>query len=165
MRAFSPSESCKEIEFKALKAQSWLQVERGRLSEFSNDTSSSILNCPEAAMRSLQLAHQHALSDYERLVYEGWILYDTGHWEQGLKKADESIKLKRSFEAFFFKSLCISRIFPRPFFSYNCHFTSWRCLEVPLGLAAKGAGIEQSWKYIRRPWEPGNGSRLLHKCP
>lgn len=42
MRAFSPSESCKEIEFKALKAQSWLQVERGRLSEFSNDTSSSI---------------------------------------------------------------------------------------------------------------------------
>ncbi|KAG6434940.1 hypothetical protein SASPL_106585 [Salvia splendens] len=35
------------------------------------------LNCPEAAMRSLQLAREHASSEPERLVYEGWILYDT----------------------------------------------------------------------------------------
>ncbi|KAK9945232.1 hypothetical protein M0R45_010757 [Rubus argutus] len=38
------------------------------------------LNCPEAAMRSLQLARQHASSEHEKLVYEGWILYDTGHY-------------------------------------------------------------------------------------
>ncbi|PNT76920.1 hypothetical protein BRADI_1g55640v3 [Brachypodium distachyon] len=37
------------------------------------------LNCPEAAMRSLQLARQHAATEHERLVYEGWLLYDTGH--------------------------------------------------------------------------------------
>lgn len=66
------------------------------------------LNCPEAAMRSLQLARQHASSDDERLVYEGWILYDTGHCEEGLRKAEESIKLKRSFEAFFLKAYALA---------------------------------------------------------
>lgn len=66
------------------------------------------LNCPEAAMRSLQLARQHASSDYERLVYEGWILYDTGHCDEGLRKAEESIKLKRSFEAFFLKAYALA---------------------------------------------------------
>ncbi|GJN24692.1 hypothetical protein PR202_gb12447 [Eleusine coracana subsp. coracana] len=38
------------------------------------------LNCPEAAMRSLQLARHHAATEHERLVYEGWLLYDTGHY-------------------------------------------------------------------------------------
>ncbi|XP_074283872.1 ETO1-like protein 1 [Silene latifolia] len=66
------------------------------------------LNCPEAAMQSLQLARQHAASDDERLVYEGWILYDTGHCEEGLRKAEESIKLKRSFEAFFLKAYALA---------------------------------------------------------
>ncbi|XP_059660447.1 ETO1-like protein 1 [Cornus florida] len=66
------------------------------------------LNCPEAAMRSLQLARQHASSEYERLVYEGWILYDTGHCEEGLQKAEESINLKRSFEAFFLKAYALA---------------------------------------------------------
>lgn len=66
------------------------------------------LNCPEAAMRSLQLARQHASSEYERLVYEGWILYDTGHCEEGLRKAEESISLKRSFEAFFLKAYALA---------------------------------------------------------
>lgn len=66
------------------------------------------LNCPEAAMRSLQLARQHASSEDERLVYEGWILYDTGHCEEGLSKAEESIKLKRSFEAFFLKAYALA---------------------------------------------------------
>ncbi|XP_021770296.1 ETO1-like protein 1 isoform X1 [Chenopodium quinoa] len=66
------------------------------------------LNCPEAAMRSLQLARQHASSEDERLVYEGWILYDTGHCEEGLRKAEESIKLKRSFEAFFLKAYALA---------------------------------------------------------
>ncbi|KAJ0501907.1 putative SKP1/BTB/POZ domain superfamily, tetratricopeptide-like helical domain superfamily [Helianthus annuus] len=66
------------------------------------------LNCPEAAMRSLQLARQHASSEHERLVYEGWILYDTGHCDEALKKAEESIKLSRSFEAFFLKAYALA---------------------------------------------------------
>ncbi|KAF9606304.1 hypothetical protein IFM89_024972 [Coptis chinensis] len=45
------------------------------------------LNCPEVAMRSLQLARHNAASEHERLVYEGWILYDTSHCEEGLRKA------------------------------------------------------------------------------
>ncbi|GAB2282329.1 ETO1-like protein 1 [Dionaea muscipula] len=66
------------------------------------------LNCPEAAMRSLRLACLHAASEDERLVYEGWILYDTGHCEEALRKAEESIKLKRSFEAFFLKAYALA---------------------------------------------------------
>ncbi|RAL43482.1 hypothetical protein DM860_012623 [Cuscuta australis] len=66
------------------------------------------LNCPEAAMRSLELARRHASSDHERLVYEGWMLYDTGHYEEGLRKADESIRIKRSFEAFFLKAYALA---------------------------------------------------------
>ncbi|XP_021690590.2 ETO1-like protein 1 isoform X1 [Hevea brasiliensis] len=66
------------------------------------------LNCPEAAMQSLQLARQHASTEHERLVYEGWILYDTGHCEEGLRKAEESIKLNRSFEAFFLKAYALA---------------------------------------------------------
>ncbi|XP_028804181.1 ETO1-like protein 1 isoform X2 [Neltuma alba] len=66
------------------------------------------LNCPEAAMRSLQLARQHASSKHEQLVYEGWILYDTGHCEEGLQKAEESISIKRSFEAFFLKAYVLA---------------------------------------------------------
>ncbi|KAG5125938.1 hypothetical protein JHK82_026773 [Glycine max] len=66
------------------------------------------LNCPEAAMRSLQLAWQHVSSEHERLVYEGWILYDTGHCEEGLQKAEESISIKRSFEAYFLKAYALA---------------------------------------------------------
>lgn len=66
------------------------------------------LNCPEAAMHSLQLARQHATCEHERLVYEGWILYDTGHCEEGLRKAEESIAIQRSFEAFFLKAYALA---------------------------------------------------------
>ncbi|KAK7245432.1 hypothetical protein RIF29_40278 [Crotalaria pallida] len=66
------------------------------------------LSCPEAAMRSLQLARQHASSEHERLVYEGWILYDTGYYDEGLRKAEESISIKRSFEAFFLKAYALA---------------------------------------------------------
>ncbi|XP_050236564.1 ETO1-like protein 1 isoform X2 [Mercurialis annua] len=66
------------------------------------------LNCPEAAMQSQQLARQHASTEHERLVYEGWILYDTGHCEEGLRKAEESIKINRSFEAFFLKAYALA---------------------------------------------------------
>lgn len=66
------------------------------------------LNCSKAAMRSLQLARQNAASEHERLVYEGWILYDTGHCEEGLCKADVSISIQRSFEAFFLKAYALA---------------------------------------------------------
>lgn len=59
-------------------------------------------------MRSLRLARNHSTSDYERLVYEGWILYDTGHREQALSKAEESISIQRSFEAFFLKAYILA---------------------------------------------------------
>ncbi|KAK8693928.1 hypothetical protein V6N13_071495 [Hibiscus sabdariffa] len=66
------------------------------------------LNCPDASMRSLELAYEHASSEHERLVYEGWILYDIGHCEEGLRKAEESIKISRSFEAFFLKAYALA---------------------------------------------------------
>ncbi|PKA48804.1 ETO1-like protein 1 [Apostasia shenzhenica] len=72
------------------------------------------LNCPEVAMRSLQLARQHAASKHEQLVYEGWILYDTGHCEEGLRKAEESISIQRSFEAFFLKAYALADSSPDP---------------------------------------------------
>lgn len=66
------------------------------------------LNSQKAAMRSLRLARNHSTSDHERLVYEGWILYDTGHREEALAKAEESIALQRSFEAFFLKAYALA---------------------------------------------------------
>lgn len=66
------------------------------------------LNCQKAAMRSLRLARNHSTSDHERLVYEGWILYDTGHREEALAKAEESISIQRSFEAFFLKAYALA---------------------------------------------------------
>ncbi|KAF9603083.1 hypothetical protein IFM89_033808 [Coptis chinensis] len=50
----------------------------------------------------------NAASEHEHLVYEGWILYDTGHCEEGLRKAKESISLQRSFEAFFLKAYALA---------------------------------------------------------
>ncbi|GAB2296000.1 Ethylene-overproduction protein 1 [Dionaea muscipula] len=66
------------------------------------------LNCQKAAMRSLRLAQNCSTSDHERLVYEGWILYDTGHREEALSKAEESISIQRSFEAFFLKAYALA---------------------------------------------------------
>ncbi|KAL5550765.1 hypothetical protein UlMin_000941 [Ulmus minor] len=66
------------------------------------------LNCQKAAMRSLRLARNYSSSEHERLVYEGWILYDTGHREEALKKAEESISFHRSFEAFFLKAYALA---------------------------------------------------------
>ncbi|PIA37449.1 hypothetical protein AQUCO_03000194v1 [Aquilegia coerulea] len=66
------------------------------------------LNCQKAAMRSLRLARNHSSSEHERLVYEGWILYDTGHREEALAKAEESISIQRSFEAFFLKAYALA---------------------------------------------------------
>eukprot|EP00256_Glycine_max_P009855 XP_003520346.1 ethylene-overproduction protein 1 [Glycine max] len=66
------------------------------------------LNCPKSAMRSLRLARNYSTSDHERLVYEGWILYDTGHREEALAKAEESISIQRSFEAYFLKAYALA---------------------------------------------------------
>ncbi|CAO2820144.1 unnamed protein product [Amaranthus hypochondriacus] len=66
------------------------------------------LNCQKAAMRSLRLARNCSNSDHEKLVYEGWILYDTGHREEALAKAEESITIQRSFEAFFLKAYALA---------------------------------------------------------
>nr|GMD69244.1 ethylene-overproduction protein 1-like [Ipomoea batatas] len=74
----------------------------------SVDDIGSLLNCQKAAMRSLRLALNHSSSKYERLVYEGWILYDTGHRKEALSKAEESISLQRSFEAFFLKAYALA---------------------------------------------------------
>ncbi|KAF8397234.1 hypothetical protein HHK36_016144 [Tetracentron sinense] len=66
------------------------------------------LNCQKAAMRSLRLARNHSSYEHEKLVYEGWILYDTGHREEALAKAEESISIQRSFEAFFLKAYALA---------------------------------------------------------
>lgn len=66
------------------------------------------LNCQKAAMRSLRLARNYSNTEHERLVYEGWILYDTGHREEALAKAEESISIQRSFEAFFLKAYALA---------------------------------------------------------
>nr|GMC84125.1 ethylene-overproduction protein 1 [Ipomoea batatas] len=66
------------------------------------------LNCHKAAMRSLRMARNQARFVHERLVYEGWILYDTGFHEEAIAKAEESISIKRSFEAFFLKAYILS---------------------------------------------------------
>ncbi|GKV22053.1 hypothetical protein SLEP1_g31957 [Rubroshorea leprosula] len=59
-------------------------------------------------MHSLRLARNHSTSEHERLVYEGWILYDIGHHEEALAKAEESIAIQRSFEAFFLKAYALA---------------------------------------------------------
>ncbi|KAI3526293.1 hypothetical protein L1887_05541 [Cichorium endivia] len=66
------------------------------------------LNCQKAAMRSLRLARNLSISHHERLVYEGWILYDTGYREEALSKAEESISIQRSFEAYFLKAYTLA---------------------------------------------------------
>ncbi|KAH9673112.1 ethylene-overproduction protein 1 [Citrus sinensis] len=66
------------------------------------------LNSQKAAMRSLRLARNYSTSEHEKLVYEGWILYDTGHREEALAKAEESISIQRSFEAFFLKAYALA---------------------------------------------------------
>ncbi|KAK6943180.1 BTB/POZ domain [Dillenia turbinata] len=66
------------------------------------------LNCQKSAMRSLRAARNHSAYEHERLVYEGWILYDTGNREEALAKAEESISIQRSFEAFFLKAYALA---------------------------------------------------------
>ncbi|KAK4796036.1 hypothetical protein SAY86_028362 [Trapa natans] len=53
------------------------------------------LNCQKTAMHCLRLARNYSDFEHERLVYEGWILYDTGHRDEALAKAEESISHSR----------------------------------------------------------------------
>ncbi|KAF3777434.1 ETO1-like protein 1 [Nymphaea thermarum] len=99
------------------------------------------LNCPEAAMRSLQLARQHAATEPERLVYEGWILYDTGHCEEGLRKAEESLKLHRSFEAFFLKAYALADSSPDPSYSMKVISLLEDALKCPSDRLRKGQAL------------------------
>ncbi|KAK4776463.1 hypothetical protein SAY86_005151 [Trapa natans] len=99
------------------------------------------LNCPEAAMRSLQLARQHASDEHERLVYEGWILYDTGHCEEGLQKAEESIKIKRSFEAFFLKAYALADSSQDPSCSSTVVSLLEEALKCPSDRLRKGQAL------------------------
>ncbi|XP_022732087.1 ethylene-overproduction protein 1-like [Durio zibethinus] len=66
------------------------------------------LNCQKAAMRCLRLARNLSSYEHEKLVYEGWILYDTGHREEALARAEKSILIQRSFEAFFLKAYTLA---------------------------------------------------------
>lgn len=59
-------------------------------------------------MRSLLLARNFSTTEHERLVYEGWILYDTGNRDEALSRAEKSISLQRSFEAFFLKAYVLA---------------------------------------------------------
>ncbi|MBA0785150.1 hypothetical protein Gotri_025543 [Gossypium trilobum] len=66
------------------------------------------LNCQKAAMRCLRLARNLSSSEHKKLVYQGWISYDTGHREEAIARADESISIQRSFEAFFLQAYILA---------------------------------------------------------
>ncbi|CAH8360504.1 unnamed protein product [Eruca vesicaria subsp. sativa] len=66
------------------------------------------LNCQGAAMRCLRMALNLATSEAERLVYEGWLLYDMSYVDEALTKAEKAISIQRSFEAFFLKAYVLA---------------------------------------------------------
>eukprot|EP01018_Ginkgo_biloba_P000937 Gb_10448 [translate_table: standard] len=99
------------------------------------------LNCPKAAMRSLRLARKHASTEHERLVYEGWILYDTGHREEALQKAEESIAIQRSFEAFFLKAYALADTSLDPASSANVIVLLEEALKCPSDGLRKGQAL------------------------
>ncbi|TKY56508.1 Ethylene-overproduction protein 1 [Spatholobus suberectus] len=86
-----------------------LENEPGKsLLEFRQSLLLLRLNCQKAAMRSLRMARNHSSSKQERLIYEGWILYDTGYRDEALARADRSITIQRSFEAYFLKAYVLA---------------------------------------------------------
>ncbi|XP_057837356.1 ethylene-overproduction protein 1 [Cryptomeria japonica] len=99
------------------------------------------LNCPKAAMRSLRLARKHASSEHEKLVYEGWILYDTGHREEALQKAEESITIQRSFEAFFLKAYALADTSLDPASAANVVVLLEEALKCPSDGLRKGQAL------------------------
>ena len=83
-------------------------------------------------MRSLRLARNHSSSEHEMLVYEGWILYDTGHREEALSRAEKSILLQRSFEAFFLKAYILADTNSEGSFKMSFRWSSERTSEYYL---------------------------------
>lgn len=59
-------------------------------------------------MRCLRMAWNLAASEAERLVYEGWLLYDMSYVDEALTKAEKAISIQRSFEAFFLKAYVLA---------------------------------------------------------
>ncbi|KAK4483799.1 hypothetical protein RD792_011004 [Penstemon davidsonii] len=99
------------------------------------------LNCHKAAMRSLRMARNHASSEHERLIYEGWVLYDTGYREEAIAKAEESISLQRSFEAFFLKAYVLSETTTDPDSSFYVIKLLEEALRCPSDGLRKGQAL------------------------
>ncbi|KAI9091672.1 hypothetical protein K1719_028115 [Acacia pycnantha] len=99
------------------------------------------LNCQKAAMRSLRLARNHSGSIQERLIYEGWILYDTGYREEALARAERSISIQRSFEAFFLKAYVLADANPDPVSSSNIIHHLEEALKCPSDGLRKGQAL------------------------
>ncbi|KAL1308515.1 hypothetical protein HN51_050475 [Arachis hypogaea] len=86
-----------------------LENEPGKsLLEFRQSLLLLRLNCQKAALCSLRMARNHCSSIQERLIYEGWILYDTGYRDEALARAERSIAIQKSFEAFFLKAYVLA---------------------------------------------------------
>lgn len=148
------------------------------------------LNCQKVAMRSLRLARNHSSSEHERLVYEGWILYDTGNREEALSRAEKSIFIRRSFEAFFLKayvladtslnpesSSCVIQLLEealkcpsdglrkgqvRIIYAFTVwHFGLISLLDSALLCMYNFAGAKQSRQHLCGLWSSGSGCGLL----
>ncbi|KAE8712742.1 Ethylene-overproduction protein 1 [Hibiscus syriacus] len=98
------------------------------------------LNCQKAAMRCLRLARNISSSENEKLVYEGWILYDTGHREEALARAEKSISIQRSFEAFFLKAYTLADSSLDPESSYVIQLLE-EALQCPSDGLRKGQAL------------------------
>ncbi|XP_073063000.1 ethylene-overproduction protein 1 isoform X1 [Primulina eburnea] len=99
------------------------------------------LNCHKPAMRSLRIARNHAMSENERLVYEGWVLYDTGYRAEAIAKAEESISIQRSFEAFFLKAYVLSETTTDPKSSFYVIELLEEALRCPSDGLRKGQAL------------------------
>ncbi|XP_028804877.1 ethylene-overproduction protein 1 [Neltuma alba] len=119
-----------------------LENEPGKsLLEFRQSLLLLRLNCQKAAMRSLRLARNHSSSIQERLIYEGWILYDTGYREEALARAERSISIQRSFEAFFLKAYVLADANPDPVSSSNVIQLLEEALKCPSDGLRKGQAL------------------------
>ncbi|CAN1856158.1 Ethylene-overproduction protein 1 [Linum perenne] len=99
------------------------------------------LNSPKAAMSCLRSARNHATSEHEKLIYEGWILYDIGHRVEALSKADKSLLLKRSFEAFFLKAYILADTNLDPLSSSHVIQLLEEALKCPSDCLRKGQAL------------------------
>lgn len=95
------------------------------------------------------MARNHSTSEHERLIYEGWILYDTGHRVEALSRAEKSIVLERSFEAIFLKAYILADTSADP----ECSTSVIQLLEEALrcpsdGLRKGQVGSECTRTYI-----------------